>query len=164
MYSDSKTKSIVEAVNLNLTVYHDPIIIRTLKDKWIERQDDDLALLEYCTALAGSSSTKDKYEALEHFQYLAKHSSYRRESVYNIALLYYALGEINPACAWCQELYKHEPENAQVKRLHTAIRAAQEEQRMHQEKQKDIVIGTGVGLAFIGIAAVGLSLLLSKKK
>ena len=163
-----------------------------IRRKWEENPDNYDALFQYACSLSRSGgsveeATAHRREAITHFDYLAHSGHFVRDSLYNLALTEYAIGNFEFARVHCEDLYRQDPDNQQVnldfdsaqschkitiffssfnhftqqvKQLHLGIIYKHENQLQKERQERDTTVGVAVGLGLAAVA-VGLGFLLS---
>jgi len=114
-------------------------------------------------ALSKSKNKNDLYTAINHFKYfIDQRNQYFRDSMYHLALTYYILNEYDKTLIYCEEIYRQEPDNEQIKQLHLAA-VYQHKQKTRDDSERDtaIAIAAGVGVAAL---AVGVTFLFGSRK
>lgn len=95
-----------------------------MKEKWESDHTNDNYRFQYACALSksgGVNAETEKREAIGHFDYLVQHGVFPRDSMYNLALTEYFLAEYEFALAHCEELYRQDPDNKQVRECRSCI-------------------------------------------
>jgi tetratricopeptide (TPR) repeat protein len=88
--------------------------IRSYYELWNKDRSNDIHYFQYALLLSSSDNTTDRAEAITHLNSMLNNNSYRRDALYSIALCHYSLKEYDTALSFCEELYRDEPDNAQV--------------------------------------------------
>lgn len=88
-----------------------------MKEKWDADRENNHIRFQYACALSksgGIHAEAEKREAIGHFDFLAQHGVFVRDSLYNLALTEYFLADYEFARVHCEELYRQDPDNKQV--------------------------------------------------
>ena len=88
--------------------------IRSYYELWNKDRSNDIHYFQYALLLSSSDNTTDRAEAITHLNSMLNNNSYRRDALYSLALCHYSLKEYDTALSFCEELYRDEPDNAQV--------------------------------------------------
>lgn len=124
--------------------------------------NDDGNRFQYAYSLSHSSREEDRRKAVPHFEYLLQVPQLARDALFNLALVQYRLKEFDAALHYCEDLYRQEPDNPQVRHVHKAIHY-----KLRQQQQEEFNREAGIGVA-VGVgataAAVGISMLLAANK
>jgi tetratricopeptide (TPR) repeat protein len=137
--------------------------IDVARKSWVDDQDNNDKRFQYATILCKSPHENDRRESVIHFEYLMLNErNYIFDGLYNLSLVYYTLKDWESARAYCETLYREQPDNPQVRSLHAAIAYKfDKDQQRKDDQANNLTIAAGVGM---GIAAVGLGLLFGLKK
>jgi hypothetical protein len=61
------------------------------------------------------NAENDKREAINHFAFLTQNGTLVRDSLFNLALTEYFLADYEFARVHCEDLYRQDPDNKQVR-------------------------------------------------
>jgi mitochondrial fission 1 protein len=137
--------------------------ISTARVKWESDQDNNDVRFEYSCILAKSGVAQDKAEAILHLQHLVDISYSLRETLYELSLVCYTIGDYSMARHFADELYKMDPDTKQISNLHKAIcfKHAAAASAARKEQQEVAITTAGV---LLGVATLGMALFVSMKK
>eukprot|EP01032_Pedospumella_encystans_P007940 gene7940-9470_t len=163
-----KGKRQAEELDASLSVLTPSEVIREMKEKYDNDPGNNEVRFQYACALlksGGIHAETDKREAISHFDFLVQNGVFVRDSLFNLALTEYFLADYEFARVHCEDLYRQDPDNKQVKQLFAAISYKHQRMLDLEKKDRDTTIGVAVGVG-LTIAAVGLGFLLTggKKK
>ena len=102
-----KNYNVNDLMNLNVK-------IRSYYELWNKDRSNDIHYFQYALLLSSSDNTTDRAEAITHLNSMLNNNSYRRDALYSLALCHYSVKEYDTALSFCEELYRDEPDNAQV--------------------------------------------------
>mmetsp|Transcript_995 Transcript_995/g.1045 ORF Transcript_995/g.1045 Transcript_995/m.1045 type:complete len:164 (+) Transcript_995:64-555(+) len=162
----TSTNQKVEAFEATINDQVEMDEIEELQKEWENDMDNNLIRFKYATILSHSKFLNDRREAIIHFEYLINQApEYLRDSLFYLGRLRFGLKEFDAARACAEELLRIDPDNEQVKNMHIAAKHNHEKQvREKAERQQEVGIAVGVGLAVTAIAAIGFSLLARRRK
>lgn len=89
-----------------------------MKAKFESDPNNDEIRFLYACALSrsgGKHSEDDKRAAISHFAHLVQNGVHIRDSLYNLALTEYVLADYEFARVHCEDLYRQDPDNKQVR-------------------------------------------------
>mmetsp|Transcript_6606 Transcript_6606/g.11086 ORF Transcript_6606/g.11086 Transcript_6606/m.11086 type:complete len:166 (+) Transcript_6606:85-582(+) len=142
-------------------------VVRELKERWKAHPSDDNKRLQFASALSTSSELSDKQDSIKHFLYFLENggnkNAFQRESLFLIARTHYALGAYEVARGYCEDLYRSEPDDPQVRQLHMAITYKHDTQMENIRKQRETTFNVVVGVGATA-AAIALGYLLSPRR
>jgi hypothetical protein len=89
-----------------------------VKTNWENDPSNDELRFHYACALSRSAGVRaedDKRAAVGHFAHLIQNGVHVRDSLYNLALTEYCLADYEFARVHCEDLYRQDPDNKQVR-------------------------------------------------
>lgn len=91
-----------------------------MKEKYDNDPGNHETRFQYACALSksgGIHAETDKREAISHFDYLVQNGVFVRDSLFNLVLTEYFLADYEFARVHCEDLYRQDPDNKQVRPL-----------------------------------------------
>jgi tetratricopeptide (TPR) repeat protein len=149
----------------------DEDLLREIEEEWegYLASHTDTKRFWYASLLANSKRNSDKMKSLEHFNLLLfadstdssitmrERGQLARDSLYFLATTHYALGHFDKALGYCEQLYRREPDNAQLQTLHQAIKYKYKREQVRDKEH--LKIGFGIGAVAVVASIIGLVLL-----
>ena len=112
--------------------------IRELDDQYYHHPYSNNIRFDLACALSNSTES-NMLLAVDHFKYFIANNISTQYSFYNLALIYYSLGDYEKSLTYCEELYRQEPDDDDIKQLHLAA-TYQYEQKLSQDHKRDTLL------------------------
>lgn len=90
------------------------IVCRSLQLIW-EADPSPLNTFQYAIVLRQDKHHERREEAIALLKTLTSYEEYAREAFYYIGLTYFSLGDYRTALYFCEQVYRYDPDNEQVR-------------------------------------------------
>jgi hypothetical protein len=92
----------------------------------------------------------------------AQRAQLAQDTLYYLTTTSYSLGLFDNALSYCEQLLRQVPDSSQFASLHRAVQYRFREEEDQKKEVNDVHVGVGMTILVAG--AIGLSLLLSRKR
>jgi hypothetical protein len=104
-------------------VFNDFCFFREIQACWEANREDPQARFQYACVLSKSPDERERRMAISHFDHLVRNDQFVRDSIYNLALTEYSIGEFEFARVHCEDIYRQDPDNQQVLNCYSWFRS-----------------------------------------